>query len=127
MNRSDITPAIIRLMSAEDRKALGYDHNPCSPIPDPKPERDQTPALGKTVSGETKGFRGSTVCFVLYRVRPLDPDNAAGSVKDLLDGLRHANLISGDEWWRIKLAVEQVRVESFKQEKTVIQITDRWG
>jgi hypothetical protein len=62
------------------------------------------------------------VRFTGYRVRPLDPDNFAGSVKDLLDGLRHAHLIEGDEPWRIDFETAQKKVKSFKEEKTMIEI-----
>ena len=62
------------------------------------------------------------VRFTGYRVKPLDPDNFAGSVKDLLDGLRHASLIKGDEWWRIKLETDQVKVAHFTDECTHIEI-----
>ena len=96
--------------------------DPGGTLSHPVPERHQAPALGTAVSGETQGDERITVRFIGYRVRPLDPDNFAGSVKDLLDGLRHANLISGDEPWRIILETEQVKVSSYKEERTEIQI-----
>ena len=89
----------------------------------PQPQRDQAPALGGPAQGKAVGLRRITVRFVGHRVRPLDPDNFAGSVKDLLDGLRHAGLLHGDEPWRIILETEQVKVSSFKQEKTEITLT----
>lgn len=91
-----------------------------APLPDAQPERDQAAALGSAVQGEAEGAERITVRFVGYRVRPLDPDNFAGSVKDCLDGLRHAQIIHGDEPWRIRLETEQVRVRSYAQEKTEI-------
>lgn len=97
-------------------------HHPRTEIPNPKPQRDKAPALVVAVSGEEKGFPRTRVCFTGYRVRPLDPDNFAGSVKDLLDGLRHAQLVPGDEPWQIILTTDQVKVASFKEEKTVIDI-----
>lgn len=93
-----------------------------SQIPDAIAERDQTPALDEAVQGETGSDERTRVSFVGYRVRPLDPDNFAGSVKDLLDGLRHANIISGDEPWRITLETKQVKVDHFSEERTVIEI-----
>lgn len=87
-----------------------------------KPERDKTPALGRTVQGEEKSDGRTIVRFTGYRVRPLDPDNFAGSIKDCLDGLRHAQIILGDEPWRIILETEQVKVRSYKEEKTVIEV-----
>jgi hypothetical protein len=96
--------------------------NPDRPLPNAKPECDKASALGTTVQGETESILCSRVRFTGFRVRPLDPDNFAGSVKDLLDGLRHAHLIAGDEPWRLRLETEQVKVGSFKEECTVIEI-----
>lgn len=98
-------------------------HTTDSQLPHPEPERDQAPALGQTGQGEAQGLERPVVRFTGFRVRPLDPDNFAGSVKDLLDGLRHAGLIPGDEPWRIILETEQVKVGTFKEEKTVITIS----
>lgn len=91
-------------------------------LPDTKLERDKAPALPSAVPGEAKSVQRTVVRFTGYRVQPLDPDNFAGSVKDLLDGLRHAGLISGDEAWRIKLETDQVRVAHYREEKTVVEI-----
>ncbi len=91
-------------------------------IPDTQPERKPGTSLEQTSSGEKGGAVRTVVRFVGYRVRPLDPDNFAGSVKDLLDGLRHSGLIHGDEPWRIKLETEQVKVGHFCEEKTEIII-----
>lgn len=96
--------------------------NPSRPLQDTKPQRLPKTALGSTVSGEAPSMERITVRFTGYRVRPLDPDNFAGSTKALLDGLRHAKLIHGDENWRIILETAQVRVKSFKEECTVIEI-----
>lgn len=91
-------------------------------LPHPVAQRDQAPALGGAVQGKEEGVRRIRVRFTGYRVRPLDPDNFAGSIKDLLDGLRHAALITGDEPWRIILETEQEKVGSYKQERTEIEI-----
>jgi hypothetical protein len=95
---------------------------PIRPLSNPKPEHHKAPALGGSVQGKEGGLPRTTVRFIGYRVRPLDPDNFAGSCKDLLDGLRHAGLISGDEAWRIRFQTEQVRVGTFAEEVTVIEI-----
>lgn len=87
-----------------------------------EPERNQTPALGSAVQRKTKGVPRFVVRFIGFRVRPLDPDNFAGGCKDLLDGLRHAQLISGDEPWKIIFQTTQEKVNSYKKEKTVIEI-----
>lgn len=95
-----------------------------SQIQDAKPKRHKTPALGRAISREAKSTPRIAVCFIGYRVRPLDPDNFAGSVKDLLDGLRHSQIIPGDEPWKIRFQTEQVKVNHYKEEKTVIQVTE---
>lgn len=99
------------------------ENTPGGPLPHPEPQRDQAPALGGPAKGEARSVQRALVRFIGFRVRPLDPDNFAGSVKDLLDGLRHAALLSGDEPWRIILETEQVKVAHFKDERTVIDIT----
>jgi hypothetical protein len=86
-------------------------------------EQDQKAALGRAKERKTEGMGGTRIRFTGYRVRPLDPDNFAGSVKDLLDGLRHAGVIEGDEWWRITLETTQKQVEHYNQERTLIEIT----
>jgi hypothetical protein len=96
------------------------DHH--SPLPHPEPQPHQAPALGGADGREEAGIPRIVVRFTGFRVRPLDPDNFAGSVKDLLDGLRHAGLLLGDEPWRIRLETEQVRVGTYAEEKTVIDL-----
>jgi hypothetical protein len=91
-------------------------------VPDPQPQQDQAPALVRPVPRKEKGAERTTVRFIGYRVQPIDPDNFAGSVKDLLDGLRHAGIISGDESWRIRLETEQEKVGRYADERTVIEV-----
>lgn len=89
---------------------------------DAQSKRDQAPALGSPVPGEAHRLPKTTVRFIGYRVTLLDPDNFAGSVKDLLDGLRHAGLVPGDRADQIVLITEQEKVDVFSEEKTVIEI-----
>ncbi len=93
-----------------------------SQIPDPESQRDEAPALDSSDAGEASGLRRTRICFTLFRARPLDPDNAAASCKDLLDGCRHAGLLQGDEWWRIEFTTRQKKVRSYSEEKTLIEI-----
>ena len=95
--------------------------NLCS-LSNAKPQRHKASALDRTDAGKKKGLRRIRVRFIGYRVRCLDPDNFAGSCKDLLDGLRHAGLIPGDEPWRIIFETAQEKVASYKQERTLIEI-----
>jgi hypothetical protein len=116
-NIDDYRPAI----RAQIRAQLGRAEDR-GPVSHAQPEPDKAPALDGAISGKAFRLRRVTVRFTGYRVHPLDPDNFAGSVKDLLDGCRHAGLISGDEWWRIRLETEQVKVDHYAEEKTVVEI-----
>ncbi len=99
-----------------------YEINDHREVSNPVPQHHKTSTLDSADAGKTKGFRRTLVRFTGYRVRPLDPDNFAGSCKDLLDGLRHSQLIHGDEWWRITLQMRQEKVKSYAEERTVIEI-----
>lgn len=87
-----------------------------------KPQCDQAPALGATVQGKAQGDNRVVVRFIGYRVRLLDPDNFAGGCKDILDGLRHAGLIPGDEPDKIIFVTEQCKVAHRNEERTEIEL-----
>jgi len=53
--------------------------------------------------------RFQVVSIMLHRKRLLDPDNAAGSIKGCLDGLRDSGLIYDDSGRWILLTVDQVK------------------
>lgn len=92
-------------------------------LQDSKPKHNKKAALDKTVCRETKSLPRSKIVFTLFRVRSLDPDNAAGSCKDLLDGVRHSGLLLGDEAWQIEFSVLQEKVNHYNEERTIIDIT----
>ena len=124
--KSPMTLTKNELLRRYPHASAGFIKANCVPdcaVPHTKPQCHKTPALVSPVPGEAKSISRPRVCFTLHRVKLLDPDNAAGSVKDLLDGLRHAALIRGDEWHAIKLEVEQEKVDHYSQEKTVITIS----
>lgn len=54
--------------------------------------------------------------------RPYDPDNFAGGCKAVIDQLRYAGLIKNDSPEHIRLEVEQVKVKTKAEQKTVIEI-----
>lgn len=116
MTTADINPKYLPQIHAQ----FAAQNN--RPVPDPKPECNEAPKLAGSVPGKEKGVGRVTVRFTGFRVQPLDPDNFAGSVKDLLDGLRHAGLIHGDEYWRIRLETDQVKVGHYADERTEIEI-----
>jgi hypothetical protein len=99
-----------------------YENPSIRPISNPVAKRNPRPALAENPRGKKEGMGRTRVRFTGFRVRPLDPDNFAGSVKDLLDGVKHAGLIPGDEPWRIILETDQVQVATFKEERTEIEI-----
>lgn len=98
--------------------------DPDPPLPHTQPQQNQTPALDPATPREKKSMVRSRIRFTGYRVRPLDPDNYAASVKDLLDGLKHAHLIPDDAPQFIILETTQVQVQHYGQERTVIDIND---
>jgi len=98
------------------------DNNPDRSLQNTVVECQPSPALGEAAEGEETLLGSVLVRFTGYRVRPLDPDNFAGSTKNAVDFIRRVGLISGDEPWTITLQTSQVRVRSFKEEKTVIEV-----
>ncbi len=84
---------------------------------------EQGAALECALQGEKESLERIVVRFTGFRVRPLDPDGHAGSIKDLLDGLRHAHLLPDDNFWTIRLQTEQEKVATFAEERVEIEIT----
>ena len=99
-----------------------YEANHQRKIQDSEPQHHQTPALGRPDEGKKEGVGVTRISFTLFRVRPLDPDNAAGSCKDLLDGCVHAGLLFDDAPWLIIFETKQEKVKSYAEERTVIEI-----
>ncbi len=87
-----------------------------------KLKRHKTPALDGANARKAESPKRTTVRFIGYRVRPLDPDNFAGGTKDGLDCLRHAGLIRDDAPEFIKLETEQIKVAHRSEEKTIIEL-----
>ncbi len=105
-----------------ERKKANYETNHQRKIQDSEPQPHAANALDGVATGEKGGDTRVRVRFTGHRVRPLDPDNFAGSCKDLLDGLRHSGLLAGDEPWRIIFETAQEKVKSYAEERTVIEI-----
>lgn len=100
-----------------------YEVNDHREVPHSK-QREQAPALGSESEGEASGARRPLIGFTLHRVKLLDWEAKYSSVKDLLDGCIHAGLLDGDREDQIdpKSYVRQVKVKSYAEEKTVIEI-----
>lgn len=117
-----VVPLAMETISAKEFQNR-YGNKTQPQLQSPKSQRHQAPALGSATKGEKEGIRRTIIRFIGYRVRCLDPDNFAGGCKDLLDGLRHAGLIEGDEPWRIIFETEQQKVAHFYEERTEIILT----
>ena len=112
-----------RITAAQFQEQYGHKTNPASQVSHAKPKRNKASTLGSSIQREMCSNERTRICFTGRRVRPLDPDNFAGGVKDLLDGLRHSGIISGDEPWKIILETDQEKVDHFYEEETIIEIT----
>lgn len=84
--------------------------------------RSERKAQGATGVLGSAGDRRPQVRFTLWRVRLLDCDAAYASVKSILDCCWLSKIVDGDRPDQITLEVNQTRVASFKEEKTVIEI-----
>ena len=62
-----------------------------------------------------------TIRIESFRKRLIDPDNLCP--KYLVDGLRYANIISGDSAAEVEIVTTQTRVSSKAEERTAITIT----
>lgn len=98
----------------------GKDTRTTNPRKTPKLER----ATGDGALGKNQGEKANAgrlhIRFESVRKRLLDPDNIAE--KWLLDALRFANIIQGDEPEKITLETTQRKCEKGEEEHTLIQI-----
>lgn len=122
---NDIINAIIEEQRRNRCKISGRVQNALS-------KSNKAAALAR--SKERKAYRESAafvrprISFVLYRLRLLDKDNASGSIKDLLDGIKGTGLIVDDNSEDIDLQETlQVRVKTKQEERTEIVVKYPWG
>lgn len=78
-------------------------------LPDPITKSYTPPALEGGAQREKEGAKRPVVRIIRCSTRLLDEDNLWGSVKPLLDQLRIAGLIPGDDPGSIELKVEQYK------------------
>jgi hypothetical protein len=116
--RDDTAEAPTAQINAKEPK---YDDCPDPQLPNAV-HGQQAPALAGDHAREAPSTRCPIVRYTLFRVRLLDVDAKFASVKDTLDGLRYAGLIRGDKEGEITLEVEQTKVKTFKEERTLIEI-----
>ena len=82
--------------------------------------------LPQSVGGDAVqegGARRARVSITVSRCRLLDPDNAVGGVKFLVDSLRYAGIIADDTTRAIELEVRQVKVSQKTKQGTMIEVT----
>jgi hypothetical protein len=108
-----------RLFTSEWLRA--HENKSRSEIPHPQ-QRERPASLENRDLPETRSTECPVVRFTLRRVNLLDVDAKYGSVKDLLDGLRHAGLIRGDKEGEVDLKVSQEKVDSYALEETLIEV-----
>lgn len=87
-----------------------------------KPEPDKGPSLVKNLARKKKSNDRIRVRYHFYRIRPIDPDNAAASTKTLTDLLRRCGFIQGDNPTQITLEIDQSKVDHVFDERTDIEI-----
>jgi hypothetical protein len=91
-----------------------------------RPKADQpTPrkALERPVEGKKEMPARISVCYVLYRVRLLDPDSIHNATKVCTDCLCQAGLLPGDGPEQIDLQVTQQKVAHLNEQRTTLKIT----
>ena len=92
-------------------------------IPATKPKQAVVPqSVGS--DGDKKGSANRRrVCITVSRCRLLDPDNAVGGVKFIVDALRYGGYIADDTGDHITLEVYQQKVSQKFKQGTLIEIT----
>lgn len=120
MNRTDLE----KLFPNASRDFLNQnDDSSDGKVPNPQPERNKKATLVAAVPGKDKSMARIAISYQGYRCKLLDPENFAGSTKDLTDGLRAAGLIDDDSYWHVTITHEQTQVPHKAEQKTEIKIT----
>jgi hypothetical protein len=88
-----------------------------------QPEPAPRTALVDPTQGKKEGGNRYVVRFGIFRVRPLDEDNAFGSVKSCVDLLVGSGILPSDSPETLKIEVGQQKVAHRKDQRTEITIT----
>lgn len=91
-------------------------------LPASQPKHYATAALVKAKVREVKSVVRIGLRIIVYRCVLLDTDNSYGSTKQLTDCLCIIGLLPGDSPSQINLQVEQVKVATRKEQRTVVEI-----
>lgn len=95
--------------------------SPSVEIPDTE-QCERSQELAGSDAGEAQSTECLRVVFTLRRVRLLDVDAKYSSTKDILDCLTFSGVIRGDKEGQISLEVCQEKVDSFKDEETIVEV-----
>jgi hypothetical protein len=86
------------------------------------PEQAAVPKQVRSDEVKAGSARRARVRLVTFRCRLLDPDNAVGGVKALVDSLRYRGYITNDDPASIQLEVYQVKVAHRNEQGTLVEI-----
>lgn len=118
----------LRYRQQIDQQSRGQNHHHHSGLGSTEPEHGSAPSLESCAPGEVPSMGSSRqshrVTVVMHRIGELDRDNKWSAPKALLDGLVAAELIPGDKESQIDYRVEQVRVHTRAEIKTVITVEE---
>lgn len=93
----------------------------CHPLPSPEPKQAVLNVSIEPSRGKAAYTGRVTIRIESFRKRLIDPDNLCP--KYMVDGLRYANIISGDSAAEVEIVTTQTRVSSKEEERTEITIT----
>ena len=88
-----------------------------------KPEQATVPQPIRGDANQARGTSRRRVCITVARCRLLEPDNAVGGVKFIVDALRYGGIIADDTGEHIQLEVRQVKVSQKCKQGTLIEVT----
>ena len=103
----------------------GSDHKAAVQLP-AKVGAEPTVALVEGASGKTKGAGGCPsryrVEWTLYAVKPLDYDNATGSIKELQDALVSEGWLPADDYLTLEGEARSVKVDHLYLQRVEVEI-----
>jgi hypothetical protein len=87
---------------------------------------DSSMALEQEIRGQNQGMDTSSPRYRIkitgLRVRPIDEDNFCAGCKNLIDGIVASGLVPGDDWKTTAIECAQLRVKTWDDECTLIEI-----
>ena len=93
-------------------------------VPNPFPKRAAWQKLLDLDQTERKSKEGVTLRLSRFSPFGLDPDNALGGAKFLIDQLRYCGLIQGDRVEEITIEFRQIKTQHKAESGTLVEIFD---